>query len=876
MRETERDTAGGTAMAVPEPASAGRETAVAGFDANGRLVERNAEWERLAGPSAPGADRAACLAAMIAAFAEIRDFPEADPARSAKIAACWAAPGEPVEARLPDGSWRLLASHDRADGGRSFLAIDITRQEETHALANRLLIENPVAIWAVEAATGRFAFANQAARALYGAARSEDQGLALIERFMMPHQRDIFDSRAAAPGRVDFVDALLETPSGKRLWTAGATKGIAHRGRALTMCTLFDTTESERADHEQARALEILNDAILNLDEALALYDADFRFVMGNARLYEQFYSEVAPPKPGEHSHETIRRLVEAGFYAIPEGMTQEAFLARTLAGVDPRPAETEIALADGRSFLRKIHTTRIGGYFVTFTETTAERRAERAEHEADRLVRTIVENSPTTFLVSRIADGKIIYFPPASQERFGDIESTLSFFLDPKDREDYLAALMETGSLTDYPVRFRRRDGSVMQGLTSARVVTYKGEDVIISSTRDITETLAMQAELERSREIAHQNEKLSALGELLAGVSHELNNPLSIIVGYALMLQDRIDDPALRRRVDRIAQAAERCTKIVHTFLAMARKRPARIEPCDLNEVIEMALDVAGYGLRTEGAEVICDLEPGLPHVAADPDQMAQVLTNLIVNAEHALAGKGPEGRLRLASFHDAEAGEVVVEIADNGHGISRDVQARIFEPFFTTKAVGTGTGVGLAFCHRIVTAHGGRLTVQSEPGRGATFAVALEAIAAPRPRAPAAGPAETHRAARRVLVVDDEPDVADMICDVLAEAGYETEACNRARSALARLAERRFDAILSDIRMPDLDGAGFLEALRRQAPDRVARLGFVTGDALSPPVQALLASSGRPHLEKPLMPEALIALADRLADPGRGDLP
>lgn len=852
-----------------------RETAAATFDAGGCLLEANGEMRRLAGAEWCGPDNTLeeCLTAVLERFEEVRDFPSSDAQRLAKIIAAWSAPGAALEARLAEGGWRLLASHDREDGGRTFLAVDITAQEETHALANRLLIENPVAIWAVEAETGGFAFANQAARRLYGVARGEERGLQLIEHFVMSHQRQQFEQEIA--GRVDFVDAVVQTPDGRRLWTAGATKGIVHRGRVMKMCTLFDTTESTEQDHERTRALELLNDAIESLDEGLALYDPEFRFVMANQKLFELFYRDFEPPQPGELSADTVRRLVDAGFYAVPEGMSRSDLAAHLLSDIGARSSPAEIALADGRRFTRSIHETRLGGYLVTFTETTAQHRAEQAEREADQMVRTIVDNSPTTFLVSRVSDGKILYFPPPSRERFGDITSTLSFFLDAKDRETYLAALSETGSLTDYPVRFRRQDGSVMEGLTSARLIRYKGEDVIISSTRDITDTLAMQAELERQRELAHQTEKLSALGELLAGVSHELNNPLSIIVGYSLMLQDRVEDPALRRRVDRIAQAAERCTKIVRTFLAMARKRPARLEPCQLNEVLDVAVDVAGYGLRTAGADVGCDFDPELPPVWGDPDQLAQVFTNLIVNAEHAISPMGADGKLRIATYFDAEAGEVVAEVSDNGPGISKETQARIFEPFFTTKDVGVGTGVGLAFCHRIVDAHGGRLSVQSAPGRGASFYVALSAAEDAAFEADAPPEARIEPDRRRILVVDDERDVAELICDVLEEAGFETVASHRVKDALAELTDGRFDAILSDIKMPDITGAGFLKELARRSPELIGRLGFVTGDTMSPEVQALLEGSGRPHLEKPLVPEQLVELACRLCE-GRPDGP
>lgn len=370
------------------------------------------------------------------------------------------------------------------------------------------------------------------------------------------------------------------------------------------------------------------------------------------------------------------------------------------------------------------------GGYRGVASDQTARIRAETAQRESDLLVRSIVEASPTTFLVSRVTDGKILYFPPASQDRFGAIESTLSFFLTPEDRVIYLNALLPTGIVTEYPVRFRRGDGSVMEGLTSARVIDYRGEQVIISSTRDVTEFKAMEAELERQRKITAQNEKMSALGGLLAGVSHELSNPLSIVGGYAMMLEEKLDDPALARQASRIVEAADRCARIVKTFLAMARERPARAELCDLNEVIETAWEVAGGGVRALGGEATLDLDPTLPDVEIDPDQIAQVFANLILNAGQAMELLKQTARFNMRTWLDTETGDIVAEFRDNGPGVPEEIIDRVFDPFFTTKPVGEGTGVGLALSHRIVNAHGGRLAVESPVGEGACFSLRLPA--------------------------------------------------------------------------------------------------------------------------------------------------
>lgn len=371
------------------------------------------------------------------------------------------------------------------------------------------------------------------------------------------------------------------------------------------------------------------------------------------------------------------------------------------------------------------------GGYRGVAVDTTEQVMAKQAQEESDRLVRSIVEASPTAFLVSRVHDGKVIYQPPLSRDRFGDIFTTLEFFTDPKDRKDYLDALLPTGVLNEYPVQFKRQDGSVMEGLTSARVIEYRGEQVIISSTRDITEFKAMQAELEKQRAITQQNEKMSALGGLLAGVSHELSNPLSIVVGYALMLREQTNDPALAQKAQRIQEAADRCSRIVKTFLAIARERPTQLEPCDLNEVIQLAWEVAGGDVRGAGGDVLLQLDPSLPEVEVDPDQVVQVFSNLILNAGQAMADMSDAGDaplLTINSAHDTAADEVIVTFSDTGPGIPREISERIFEPFFTTKPVGSGTGIGLALSHRIIAAHDGRISLSTSVGAGASFAVHL----------------------------------------------------------------------------------------------------------------------------------------------------
>ncbi|MET1412344.1 PAS-domain containing protein [Roseibium sp. HPY-6] len=758
--------------------------------------------------------------------------------------------------------------------GRLLTIEDATGQARAERLFTDAVARLPVGV-AIEGPDGQFTHCNDAFAAPFNLTAKEILELSDFERIaiLAPQiatikGKPVGDAAADAfrkavnLQRATLMPMEVNFKDGRHYIVERAVTGDDGRVVVVT-----DTTELKKAE---TRSLEVLNDAIESLDEGLALFDADLNFVMGNRKYFDLYFSEEPPPNGNENLVSIMDRLFDAGVLLVPDDTNKRDYMEHLKGLVGAFTKNETIKLGDGTILLASAHQTEMDCFLLSFTDITEQRRAEEEQREADLLLRTIVEACPANFLVSRVEDGKIIYCPPASRERFGSITSTLSFFLHPDDRVRYLNALLPTGSLDDYRVQFRRADGSIMQGLTAARVTDYKGEDVIVSSTRDISDQLAMQEELEKQREIAHQNEKLSALGELLAGVAHELNNPLSIIVGYAQMLEGKLDDPVLSKRVDRIAQAADRSARIVKTFLAMARQKPAKVEQVSLNEIITDAQEIAGYGLRANGTTVRSELDETLPLVTGDGDQLVQVFTNLIVNAEHALAPKGEDGTLLLRSFYDSENDQSVIEIRDNGPGIPEDLQARIFEPFFTTKDVGEGTGVGLAFSHRIIDTHGGVLEVVSYPDQGTSFFVRLQSVEADKMVDTASGNFAENSAKRRALIIDDEPSVGELIGDLLMEMGCETTLCGDAREALNRLSESTFDMIISDFKMPGMNGEEFYNALLQKMPHYADRVGYVTGDSMGKAVTRFLSQSGRPYIEKPISSTELDELVRRL-DPG-----
>jgi signal transduction histidine kinase/CheY-like chemotaxis protein len=393
-----------------------------------------------------------------------------------------------------------------------------------------------------------------------------------------------------------------------------------------------------------------------------------------------------------------------------------------------------------------------------------------------------------------------------------------------------------------------------------------------------DITESKRAEAELARSREALVQSEKLAALGSLLAGVSHELNNPLAAIVGQAEMLAEDAAGTALEDRARRIGAAAERSARIVQTFLAMARQRERQVSILNMNDVIASALELTEYGLRTSGIAVKVNFGSGLPPIEGDRDQLHQVLVNLIVNAQQAMEkGEAFEKVLTIRTSVN-QAGRVLIDVGDTGPGIPEEVRSRIFEPFFTTKkqASGGGTGIGLSFSQGIVVAHRGTLTIQPSR-RGAHFRIDLPAAPGealtivPVEDAIVAEPTSRRR---RCLVVEDEADVAATLCELIEREGYEVTVAPNGIEALHALERDGFDMLVSDLRMPQLNGPELHERLSETHPELIARMAFVTGDTIGDSMGEFARNCGRPVLEKPFTRAGVRALLAALAEPEAGE--
>jgi signal transduction histidine kinase/ActR/RegA family two-component response regulator len=460
------------------------------------------------------------------------------------------------------------------------------------------------------------------------------------------------------------------------------------------------------------------------------------------------------------------------------------------------------------------------------------------------------------------------------------------------KSLDDLIASLgARTADSTAFAEDWRRSDGSAHSAgreelhlvrpvprllERAARPITNENGALVgrVEIYRDLTAQRVFQSKL-------LQTEKLAELGQMVTGIAHELSNPLTSILGYAQRLLLRRDSAGDSNEARQIFQEAERASAILRQLLLSARDSRPEWRRVALNQVVSRTLELQRFNTTAENVRVQLDLDPLLPFVQGDAGQLQQVLMNLIANSRHAIKEQGKGGTIRVKTKRIAEK-RVLLEISDNGPGIPQAIQARIFDPFFTTKPAGVGTGLGLAIVLAIVRDHGGKLHLTSNIGQGTVFSIEfpvapavelplpsvalaarprLEPLPVPEPLTIAhAGPVLGAWSGTRVLILEDEPTVARLIADVLEDEGLCVDVLLDPREALERAAHEHYALVICDMKMPELDGEHFYQALAAAKNPLRDRFLFVTGDVLAAHTRDFLQRNHLPHVAKPFRVEEL----------------
>ena len=440
---------------------------------------------------------------------------------------------------------------------------------------------------------------------------------------------------------------------------------------------------------------------------------------------------------------------------------------------------------------------------------------------------------------------------------RPADVEPSTTWWIErlhPDDRADVKQAIDEafaSGCTTwSHQYRWMRGDGTIATVIDRGYIVRNDSGNPVrmVGSMLDISERVEMQARIALT-------DRMASVGALAAGVAHEINNPLTYVIANLTCTLDQLrserpDQGEMRQMLLEAQEGAERVRRIVRDLQAFSRPREDEIDDIDIAGVVDSSINMAWNEIRHR-AQLVKDYRPA-PLVRMNRSRLGQVILNLIINAAHAIRdGAVDRNRIEIR-IGTSPDGDALIEIRDTGAGIPPDVLGRVFEPFFTTKPVGVGMGLGLAICHSIVTAAGGRIALASPASGGCIVRITLPPVLDTADVVAPASLLEGPR--RRLLVVDDEAPIRRAMTNLL-EPQHDVFLADGGESALQQIRSgAHFDAILCDLMMPETTGMDLYDRLREEAPGLARRTIFMTGGAFSARSSEFLATCGRPHLEKP----------------------
>ncbi|MGH6919145.1 MAG: PAS domain S-box protein, partial [Geminicoccaceae bacterium] len=539
----------------------------------------------------------------------------------------------------------------------------------------------------------------------------------------------------------------IETPDGMVVLLRG--RPMPDGGFVSTYTDATEQVQARRAADETLQLLDTLMDAVPAI---LHVKDRDLRYRFVN-RYFLDLFGRRREEVLGRTRSEVLRPewlpdVDDGGVEVLATGRALQLYEMPVVRPDGERVdmLGTKVPLLDAEGRVTHVVTFEI--------DITERKRIQQALSDSEQLHRLLVDLAPYGILLHD--ESGVRFMNPGGCRILGAsgpdaiVGRHYVDFVAEAERaaaQARLAKMLRGEAMEQAERPLITLDGRSIVVASSGVPVTRGDQRLALVIFADITEMKRAEEEIARQREALHQADKISALGSLLAGVAHELNNPLSIVVGRSVMLENADLDPTVATAVASIRTAAERCAKIVKTFLAMARKQAPTRVPVRIDQLVAAALDLPGYGLESAGIRVTTHVPADLPQTMADPDQLTQVLTNLITNAQQAMIGWSGRRELAIAAEHDRRHGQLKIIVRDSGPGIPDEVRSRIFDPFFTTKPAGGGTGIGLAVCRGIVEAHDGTITAGVAPGGGASFVVTLPVVGTLGATSRIETPAATH---------------------------------------------------------------------------------------------------------------------------------
>jgi PAS domain S-box-containing protein len=611
---------------------------------------------------------------------------------------------------------------------------------------------------------------------------------------------------------------------------------------------------------EKNSAVKKLKTMIVEAEDIVASEMQSMLEGMGYAVTAIAFSGEEAIEKAGETLPDLV--LIDT---MLKEGM-DSIEVAKRIHNLFDIPSAFLVEPADEEK-IQCADITEVFGYiFKPFVERELDSTIKltlcrhKAEEES-KLKAEMLNKSMSGIILSDIS-GKIIYAnDTALKERGYTREEFLRMnvrdLVEHRKTRKYEAILQEVVNKGYFVGEFEVAcKGGLFMPVEATLTLVSSGEvDYVISITQDISRRKKMEKERQEIEHKAQVSSRLALVGEMAAGIAHEINNPLTGVIGFAQLLQGRKDLPDdVREKLNIISEGGQRMAGIIVRLLTFARQSKLSKAYVDINGIVRSTLNLMRYDMETSKITVTTRLKAGLPHTMADAGQLKQVFLNIVINARQEMEKAHGGGRLRVKT--ELVDGSIRISFKDDGPGIAKENLDKVFDPFFTTKEVGEGTGLGLSLSHGIVAEHKGRLYAESKERRGATFVVELPLTAEGRQdRLAEAGTVEKKAAVGgKILVVDDEKMICDYLEQELGKAGHHVDVERDARMALKRLAKDDYDVIMADVKMPGMNGREFYQELQEMGNSLLDKVVFMTGDIIRTETRSFLKRTGLPYITKP----------------------
>jgi PAS domain S-box-containing protein len=642
-----------------------------------------------------------------------------------------------------------------------------------------------------------------------------------------------------------------------------------------------DITQRKRAEDALKQSEERYRTVLEDMEEAYYEEDLAGNFTFFNDETCRQLgYSREELMGMNYRSYVSPERVKEA--FEIFNRIYRTGDTMKMFDVQEIRKDGTPIFVESSASPLRN-EKGEIIGFRGVARDVTQRLRMEEALRRSEERYRTLMDEMEEPYYEVDLA-GNYTFFNDALCKKLGYSREEMKrinykVYTVPDDVKkvfEYYNQVYRTGvPVKWFPSEQIKKDGARLLTETSVFPLQNKEGKIVgfRGVSRDVTEHKRTEEERKQLELKAQITSRLASVGEMAAGVAHEINNPLTAVTGYAQLLIAREDiPPDIKTDLLAINDGAQRVAGIVQRLLTFSRQTKPQRKLVDINELIESTLILRAYQLKVNNIKVTTRLAPDLLETVVDPGQTQQVLLNLIVNAETEMKLAHGKGKLTITT--EKSDNTIKICVKDDGPGIKPEIMDRIFDPFFTTREAGQGTGLGLSLCYGIVTEHKGKIYVKSQPGKGATFIVELPVVTEAAPPKPAQPDAKKSKKVvkARILVVDDEQVVRDVVNRVLTGEGHKVETVDKAADALKEIESKKYNLILLDIKMPGISGVTLYKRIQKIDRSLAERVVFITGDIMGADTEKFLSEAKVAHIDKPFDAERLIREVQRALTGGR----